>query len=66
MSTIETWWGVINAHGKLSQVYAMRGLTESAIAGRQDRADCWLAPIQVTYNPVRPSMPLVEKSKGKR
>lgn len=63
--TVVYWWGVINPHGQLSVVHSMRGIAEADMMGRQDGEDCWVAPVKVEYDPVRPK--LVEPiKKGKR
>jgi hypothetical protein len=60
-----TWWGVVNPQGHLSEVYAMRGLAESAIGGRGDGQACWLVSVRLEVDLTRPT-PALPPPKGRR
>jgi hypothetical protein len=53
MMAPQTWWGVLNPQGQLSQLFSMRGLAESALGERHDRDDCRLVSAEVTISDVR-------------
>lgn len=65
MTHAETWWGVLNPAGQLSQLYSMRGLAESALGERQDRDGCRVVSAQVAVDltPLKPEAP---KKRGKK
>lgn len=64
MSAPQTWWGVVNPQGQLSQLFSMRGLAESALGERHDRDDCRLVSAAVTLDVVPPAA--APKKRGKR
>ena len=64
-SGAQTWWGVLDAQGQLSQLYSMRGLAVSALGQRQDRDGCRVvsAKVEIDLTPPKPEPP---KKRGKR
>ena len=51
----ETWWGVINGQGQLSQVLSTRGMAVSAMQGREDAEECRLVRVELSYDTALPA-----------
>ncbi len=65
MTRTETWWGVLNEQGRLSQLFSMRGLAESAMGERGDRERCRVVSAEVHID-LTPPPPLPPPKRGKR
>lgn len=53
----DQWWGVINEHGKISEVHQMRAFATGSLSVRGDGGKCMLARVEVKITEI------VEKGK---
>lgn len=50
--TVTGWWGVVNKHMHVSEVYNMRAFSEGALVVRGDRKDCLLVEVEIVIKRV--------------